>query len=76
MRSSFGNYCLEHTYAMNSMQYKAELALVKSQSIDVTDFEEKLDTFKSGFARNYDLAGKKFQTAIDEIDKSTGLITE
>ena len=56
--------------AMNSMEYKAELALVKSQSIDVTDFEEKLDTFKTGFARNYDLAGKKFQTAIDEIDKS------
>jgi len=56
--------------AMNSMEYKAELALVKSQSIDVTDFEEELDTFKTGFARNYDLAGKKFQTAIDEIDKS------
>ena len=56
--------------AMNSMEYKAELALVKSQSIDVTDFEEKLDTFKTGFARNYDLAGKKLQTAIDEIDKS------
>ena len=56
--------------AMNSMEYKAELALVKSQSIDVTDFEDKLDTFKTGFARNYDLAGKKFQTAIDEIDKS------
>jgi hypothetical protein len=56
--------------AMNSMAYKAELALVKSQSIDVTNFEEKLETFKSGFARNYELAGKKFQTAIDEIDKS------
>jgi len=56
--------------AMNSMQYKAELALVKSQSIDVSHFEEKLDTFKSTFARNYDLAFKKFQTAIDEIDKS------
>ena len=56
--------------AMNSMQYKAELALVKSQSIDVTNFEEKLETFKDGFARNYELAGKKFQKAIDEIDKS------
>jgi hypothetical protein len=56
--------------AMNSLQYKAELALVKSQSIDVTHFEEKLDTFKSAFSRNYDLASKKFQTAIDEIDKS------
>ena len=56
--------------AMNSMQYKAELALVKSQSIDVSHFEEKLDTFKSAFSRNYDLASKKFQTAIEEIDKS------
>jgi len=56
--------------AMNSLQYKAELALVKSQSIDVTNFEEKLETFKTGFARNYELAGKKFQAAIDEIDKS------
>jgi len=56
--------------AMNSMEYKAELALVKSQSVDVTNFEEKLETFKTGFARNYELAGKKFQTAIDEIDKS------
>jgi hypothetical protein len=56
--------------AMNSLQYKAELALVKSQSIDVTHFEEKLETFKSGFSRNYDLASKKFQTAVEEIDKS------
>jgi len=56
--------------AMNSLQYKAELALVKSQSIDVTHFEEKLETFKSAFSRNYDLASRKFQTAIDEIDKS------
>lgn len=56
--------------AMNSLQYKAELALVKSQSIDVTNFEEKLETFKSGFSRNYDLATRKFETAIDEIDKS------
>jgi len=56
--------------AMNSLQYKAELALVKSQSIDVTHFEEKLDTFKTAFSRNYDLASRKFQTAIEEIDKS------
>jgi hypothetical protein len=56
--------------AMNSMAYKAELALVKSQSIDVTNFEEKLEKFKDGFGRNYDLASRKFQTAIDEIDKS------
>jgi len=56
--------------AMNSLQYKAELALVKSQSIDVTHFEEKLETFKSAFSKNYDLASRKFQTAIEEIDKS------
>lgn len=55
---------------MISIEYKAELALVKSQCIDVTDLEEKLDSFKTSFARNYELAGKKFQTAIAEIDKS------
>ena len=56
--------------AMNSLKYKSELALVKAQSIDVTNFENELDTFKSGFARNYDLASRKFKTAIDEIDKT------
>ena len=56
--------------AMNSMQYKAELALVKSQNIDVTHFEEKINKFKEGFARNYDLASRKFKEAIDGIDKT------
>ena len=56
--------------AMNALQYKAELALVKSQSIDVTNFEDDLDQFKTAFAKNYDIATRKFQTAIDEIDKS------
>ena len=56
--------------ALNSLKYKSELALVKAQSIDVTNFEEELDSFKTGFARNFDLASRKFQTAIDEIDKS------
>jgi hypothetical protein len=56
--------------ALNAMEYKAELALVRAQNVDVTDFEEKLEEFQTGFARNYDLASKKFQTAIDEIDKS------
>jgi hypothetical protein len=56
--------------AQNSLQYKAELAQVRAQNIDVTHFEEKLETFKEGFAKNYDLASRKFQTAIDEIDKS------
>ena len=56
--------------AMNSLEYKSELALVKAQNIDVTNFETELDAFKSAFAKNYDLASRRFQTAIDEIDKS------
>lgn len=56
--------------AMNSMHYKAELALVKNQNIDITNFEEKINSFKEGFARNFQLAHQKFHTAIDEIDKT------
>ena len=56
--------------AMNSMKYKSELALVKSQSIDITNFENKVNAFKDGFARNYDLASRKFKDAIDGIDKT------
>lgn len=56
--------------AINSMKYKAELALVKNQNIDITNFEENINTFKEGFARNYELASRKFKTAIDEIDKT------
>lgn len=56
--------------AMNSLQYKQELALVREQNIDITNFEEDLNTFKEGFARNYDLASRKFKTAIEEIDKT------
>jgi hypothetical protein len=56
--------------SMNSLQYKSELALVKSQNIDITNFENRLTTFQTAFARNYDLASGHFQTAIDEIDKS------
>lgn len=56
--------------AMNSIQYKAELALVRNQNVDITNFEEKINTFKEGFARNYELASRKFKTAIDEIDKT------
>lgn len=56
--------------AMNSLKYKSELALVKSQNIDITNFEAGLEEFKSAFAKNYDLASRRFQTAIDEIDKS------
>jgi hypothetical protein len=56
--------------AQNSLQYKAELALVKAQSTDVTNFEDKLEEFKTAFDKNYDLASRRFETAIDEIDKS------
>ena len=56
--------------AKNSLKYKTELALVKEQSIDITNFESELDSFKTGFARNYELASKKFKIAIDEIDKT------
>ena len=56
--------------ALNSMKYKAELALMRNQNIDITNFEDKINAFKEGFARNYDLASRKFQTAIEEIDKT------
>jgi hypothetical protein len=56
--------------AMNSLQYKAELALVKNQNIDITNFEEKINVFKVGFAKNYELASRQFKTAIEEIDKT------
>ena len=56
--------------ALNSMQYKAELALVRNENIDITNFEENVNKFKEGFAKNYDLASRKFTTAIEEIDKT------
>lgn len=56
--------------ALNSLKFKTELAHVKAQNIDITNFENELNAFKSGFSRNYELASKHFQTAIDEIDKS------
>ena len=56
--------------AMNSLQYKAELNLVKDQNIDITDFEAKISKFKEGFAKNYDLASRRFKEAIDGIDKT------
>jgi hypothetical protein len=56
--------------AMNALKYKSELALVKAQNIDVTNFEDELESFKKAFAKNYDLASRHFQTAVDEIDKS------
>ena len=56
--------------ALKSMHYKTEMELIKSQNADITNFEEKLNKFKDGFAKNYDLANRKFQTAISEIDKT------
>jgi hypothetical protein len=56
--------------ALNSLQYKQELALVRSQNIDVTNFESKLLDFQDKFSKNYGLASEKFQTAISEIDKT------
>ena len=56
--------------AQKSLAYKQELAVVKAQNIDITHFEAELESFKNGFAKNYDLATRRFQTAIDEIDKS------
>jgi hypothetical protein len=56
--------------ALKSLEYKNELAQIKEQNIDVTNFEEDLDTFKVAFGKNFELASRKFSTAIEEIDKS------
>lgn len=54
----------------NSLEYRQELALVRDQNIDITNFEEKMNSFKDGFERNYRIASDKFTTAIEEIDKT------
>ena len=56
--------------ALNSLQYKNELQLVRNQNIDITNFEESMNDFKQKFSRNYELASKKFNIAIEEIDKT------
>jgi len=56
--------------SMNALKYKQEAALMRRQNIDITNFEEDLNSFKEGFARNYNLASQKFKLAIDEIDKT------
>ena len=56
--------------ATNSLKYKAELAVVRNQNIDITNFEENMNKFKEGFAKNYQLASRQFGTAIEEIDKT------
>ena len=55
---------------MKSLEYKAELSIMKNQNVDITNFEDKIDDFKTGFARNYDLASRQFGDAIKEIDKT------
>lgn len=56
--------------ALNSLEYRRELEVVRNQQVDILHFEENMNKFKEGFARNYDLASRKFKTAIDEIDKT------
>jgi hypothetical protein len=56
--------------AMKSMQYKAELAQMRNENIDITNFEESISVFKESFAKNYEMASRKFKTAIEEIDKT------
>lgn len=56
--------------ALNSLKYKQELAVVRNQNLDITHFEENMENFKQAFARNYELASRKFSTAIEEIDKT------
>ena len=56
--------------SLNSLKYKAELNLVKSQNIDITNFEDKINAFKTGFSKNYELANRKFNIAINEIEKT------
>ena len=58
--------------ALGSLAYKNEVAMMRQQNIDITNFEAELDIFKTGFARNYDLASRKFKDAIDGIDKTIG----
>ena len=56
--------------SLNSMKYKIEMELMKNQNIDISNFEDKINAFKTGFSKNYSLANKKFLTAISEIDKT------
>ena len=56
--------------SLNSLQYKQELAVIRNQNIDISNFEESMNEFKEKFARNYEIASKKFKTAIEEIDKT------
>jgi hypothetical protein len=65
-----GSATLLRNAALKSLQYKSELAIIKAQNIDISNFENQLTGFQTAFARNYDLASRQFQTAVEEIDKS------
>lgn len=56
--------------SLNSLEYRKELAVIKAQNIDVSNFEAQMNDFKEKFAKNYELASRKFKTAIEEIDKT------
>lgn len=60
--------------ALNSLQYRQELETVRHQQLDLLHFEENMNAFKNGFARNYELASKKFKSAVDDIDKTIALL--
>ena len=61
---------LIRSMAMNSLEYKKELKVIQNQNIDISKFEENMNSFKEGFSRNYNLASLKFKKAIEEIDKT------
>ena len=56
--------------ALNSLEYQKELAIVRNQQVDISNFENEMNDFKAKFAKNYELASKKFKVAIEEIDKT------
>lgn len=62
--------------ALNSLQYQRELQIVRNQQVDIMNFESNLNEFKDGFARNYRLASERFNTAIEEIDKTIDHLTK
>lgn len=60
--------------ALNALSYKQELAEIRSQNLDITNFENKLEAFKQGFSKNWDMASKRFEDAIEQIDKSIAMM--
>ncbi len=62
--------------AQKSLDYKNELAIIKNQNLDITNFEEKLNDFQDKFSKNFNTASSKFKTAIEEIDKTISHLTK